>query len=1293
MICELITTLLGVERVGINDHFFHLGGHSLVATRLASQIRLRLGCDLPLRMVFELPVVRDLAHALAELPQTSTRPLAPRSRSTVLPASSAQARLSFLQELEGDSSAYHIPIAMRLRGRLDVASLGRAIDDLRVRHESLRTVLEHGVHGLQQRILAPSELPLALTQVSTTEATLDVQLAAAAAIGFNLAEEPSLRATLFTLSAQNHVLLLLMHHCAADGWSVTPLIDDLGVAYRARCSGVEPAFTELPVQYADHTLWLRDRLGDSDDPASIARRQLAYWREQLADLPDEIRLPADRPRTIDDSGSVIAFRVPAKLHARLATVARAHQATLFMVLVAALAAFLERMGAGTDIPIGVPIAGRSDAALDRLVGFFVNTLVLRTDLRGNPTFAELLSRVRATCLDAYANQDLPFERVVESLDPVREPGRQPLFQTMLVLQPEAPLLTLPDIVTTFVPVEKLATKFDLTVTFTERIDADGRPGGLSGELEYRSQRFNQSTAATLAARLVRMLEQLAENPVVALYRVELLEEGERRWLLEEVSGASASSALPATATVIERFEQTVRRTPNALALITESETLTYAQLEEASNRLAWFLLSKDAGPEDRIALAFGRSPNLIVAILATLKCGAAYLPLDPEVPSIRLAGLIADARPRLVLTTNVFAGRFAALKVERICIDSPGVLATLATRPSIAPTSQDLRTILRMSHPAYLLYTSGSTGVPKGVVISHESLARYLDSVSPVLGKAPLRMLLFTASVFDLTVTTFFAPLCSGGQIEIASAEHPAETVASLVSPANEATAVKLTPTHLSLLPAPSPGNDRLRTVIVGGEALTGAHVAAIRAHNPDIRIFNEYGPTETTVGVTGAWVEPHDVSIGRPYSHMRAYVLDAGMQPCPLNVLGELYLAGSGLARGYLGRPGLTAERFVAHPFATSPGERIYRTGDLAAWRPDGNIAYFGRADRQVKIRGVRIEPAEIEGALLQDASVAQAAVVAREGAAGCLSLIAYLVPSASLRKVGRAFDLDALHRRLSALLPDPMLPAAYIVLAALPLTRNGKLDRAALPAPDNSGSQAEFLAPTTAVGAVLCEVTAELLGLLRVGLRDNFFRIGGHSLLATRLVTQLRARLGRELPLRTLFELPDMGALAKALEALPKVDKKAPLLPDLAAAFEPFPLTPVQEAYWLGRQGIVALGDVACHVYMELRVANLNLAAFERAWQEAIVQHPMLRAVVEADGSQRILPHVPSFSIPCTDCSAMDVVAAEAAARVGREELSHQILPPSRWPLFEIRVTRLPANEWRSTSALTVSFSTARV
>ncbi|HTY93776.1 MAG TPA: amino acid adenylation domain-containing protein, partial [Steroidobacteraceae bacterium] len=1215
LLCQLVADLLHIESAGLADNFFHLGGHSLLATRLAAHIRARLHRELPLRTIFDSPVLGDLASALRSLPNAGLA-LVPQPRPDAVPLSFAQARLWFLHQLEGANSNYLVPVGLRLGGPLDTTALAAALDDVVARHESLRTLL---VDGPQQRILAEAHVPL--ERVVCSPEALEQELSAAATRGFDLAREIPLRATLFHCGAEEHALLLLLHHSAADGWSIAPLLDDLALAYGARTRGEAPGFAPLAVQYADYTLWQRALLGEERDRDSALARQIDYWTAQLAGLPAELPLPTDRPRPTHpmDSGDVVSIPIAHGVHGRMLELARRHGATVFMVLQASLAALLSKLGGGTDIPLGAPVAGRSEAALDALVGCFVNTLVFRIDAGGHPSFSELVQRVRAICLEAYAHQDAPFERLVEVLDPPRGLGRQPLFQTMLVLQNNreaAPQFS--GLESAPLRPSGCSTKFDLTFTFRETAE------GLTGELEYSADLFDRGSAERIAQRWARLVEQLLGDPAAPFERFDVLTGEERRQLLD---GFHATAEPVGEATLAEMFERQAACTPDRIGLICEGRQMSYAELEARANQVAWSLIAEGIGPEDIVAIAMERSLAMVVAILGTLKAGAAYLPLDPDSPPERLAWLLEDARPKRVLRA----------------------LPDLEALPTTAP-----RPPLRPQHPAYLIYTSGSTGTPKGVVIGQQSIAHYIDLVGRTLTGPNPRMPLFTPTVFDLTLTTIFTPLCRGGQIEILPAHlTPDRALQQIFSAQPPPSAIKLTPSHLSLLAALPPQAAAIGTAIVGGEALTAAQVRTLQDRAPGIRILNEYGPTEATVGAVAGYVDGEGIDIGSPYPNTRAYVVDEGLQPCPTGVIGELYLAGVGLARGYWQRPALTAERFVANPFATAPGERLYRTGDLASWSPDGRLHFHGRADQQVKIRGYRIEPGEIEAVLTEQPEVSQAAVVAHAD-----TLVAYIVRR-------QAIDDGELRRRIAARLPEYMVPAAFVPLDQLPLTANGKLDRNALPAPY---SRAGYLAPVSTEEIVLCEVVSELTGVERVGLDDHFFHLGGHSLLATRLVAELRSRLGRELPLRTIFESPLLAELARALGSLDAVVEAAALVPDPDAAHEPFPLTPVQQAYWLGRQSLVELGQVACHVYAELRFAELDVARLTAAWRTLIERHPMLRAIVLADGRQCILREVPAYEI---------VVGGDPEA--ARERMSHDVLPSDCWPLFELRVTRPSASDWR--------------
>ncbi len=703
----------------------------------------------------------DLARALHALPRAG-RPLTAQARPARLPLSFAQARLWFLHQLEGAHANYNIPIGLRLHGPLDQPALERALGDLLARHESLRTRLVAHDGTPCQRILPIDALPAPLQCLPGTASTLGDDLAAAAAHGFDLASELPLKATLFRLAPDDHALLLLVHHSAADGWSVTPLLDDLARAYAARRTGAAPAFTPLPVQYADYTLWQRALLGREDDATSPLARQIAYWTAQLAGLPAELALPTDRPRppTPSYAGDVVGFTVPAALHARLQDLARARGATLFMLLQAALAALFTKLGGGTDIPIGTAIAGRTEAALDALVGFFVNTLVLRTDTGGNPAFTELLARARTTCLAAYAHQDLPFERLVELLDPPRAFGRQPLFQTLLVLQNNPPpRFELAGLRATALSPGTRTIKFDLAFNFTEAHDTAGQPAGLTGELEYSTDLFDPDSAERLAARLVRLLEQIADDPAAPLHRLTILSPAERQHLVHDLNDTAAPC--PAD-TLVALFEQQVARTPRHTALVGADQTLSYTELDARANRLAWHLIADGIGPEDIVALCLDRTPELIVALLATLKAGAAYLPLDPDYPRARLAGLLEDAAPRYRLTTTARRDRLPD-GPHTLCLDDPAVTATLAGFPTTAPTDADRTTPLRPRHPAYLIYTSGSTGTPKGVANTQQNVVRLFDATRPWFGfDEHDTCTMFHSCAFDLSLRTLLRRSTAG---------------------------------------------------------------------------------------------------------------------------------------------------------------------------------------------------------------------------------------------------------------------------------------------------------------------------------------------------------------------------------------------------------------------------------------------------------------------------------------------------------------------------------------------------
>ncbi|MEU0076116.1 amino acid adenylation domain-containing protein, partial [Streptomyces sp. NPDC006332] len=1123
LLCTLFGQVLGIDTpIGIDDNFFALGGHSLLATRLASRIRTVLGAELPLRTIFEAPTVALLAQHMQDSGDRRPPLMARVPRPDRVPLSHAQQRLWFLDKMEGGSPTYHMPLAVRLHGDLDADALQQALTDVVHRHESLRTVFEEHDGEPVQKVLSCAEAKPELDRVVASEEQLTSLMASAVARPFDLAAELPVRAVLFTVGPAEHVLLLVVHHIAADGWSFAPFARDLSTAYRSRVHGSAPDRQPLPVQYADYMLWQQELLGDEHDPASRAARQLAYWRTELDGLPAELSLLTDRPRpaVAGHRGGFAYWNIDAELLGRLQTLARESGASLFMLVQAALAGLLTRLGAGEDIPLGAPIAGRTDEALNDLVGFFVNTLVLRTDTSGNPTFRTLLHRTRETDLHAYTHQDTPFERLVEVLNPERSLARHPLFQVALNFQnnSEGVLDLGDDIKVSELEVQRGQAKFDLSFTVRDAPD-----GGLHGAIEYAADLFDQETVDLLGQRLVRFLQAVVERPDEPLSRYELLTPEEHHRLLEEWNcppDGTPSATTPDT--LHHLFELQVSATPDRVALVHGDEQLTYAELNARANRLAHRLVADGAGPGRVVAVSLPRSMELIVALLGVLKSGAAYLPVDPTYPAERIAFMLEDVES-------------VALLDDLEQVREPGEWAT--TDP-LAPA--DAGAAARM--PAYVIYTSGSTGRPKGVVIRHDAAVNYLAYLHDLTGLGADDTVLNLASVsFDPSVRDIFGPLTAGARLVVAEPEEAKNPAALLGLLRRHRVTVlpALVPTMLDALAdaardaadeddVPSPW---LRMGLVSGEELTAAHVRRAAAVGADWQLVNQYGPTESTMTATFHPVTDEEardgarLPIGRPIKGARCYVLDRWLRPVPVGSTGELYLAGDDLADGYVNRPALTAVRFVADPYGSRPGDRMYRTGDIARWRADGTLEFHGRIDDQVKLRGVRVELGEIQAVLAAVDGVAQAGVAVREDVPGRQLLTGYVVP-----EPGAEPTADALRRALEKRLPAQLVPGAFVVLDALPLSPNGKLDRTSLPAPEQG--QGEVRDAATPVEKTLVELFCDVLGLDRVGVDDNFFTLGGHSLLAARLVSRVQAVLGVELHLRSLFQAPTVASLAALLE-----------------------------------------------------------------------------------------------------------------------------------------------------------------
>ncbi|MGH3857136.1 MAG: amino acid adenylation domain-containing protein, partial [Pseudonocardiaceae bacterium] len=943
LLAELFAEVLGVAGVGVDDGFFDLGGHSLVATRLVARIRATLGVELELRALFETPTVAGLAARLDEAGPARLA-LTRYDRPDPLPLSFAQRRLWFLHQLEGPSATYNVPLALRLSGGLDRQALQTALGDVVARHESLRTIFPQLDGVLCQQVLDIQAACPQLTVTQTSAAALPEALAAAARYTFDLDVEPPLRAELFVLAPDEHVLLVLAHHIASDGWSLRPLAADVAAAYAARCRGEAPGWAPLPVQYADYTLWQHSLLGDQSDPDSLFAVQLAYWTQALDRLPEQLALPADRPRPAVAShcGGHVTVRLDAALHQGLVGLARRGGASVFMVLQAGLAALLTRLGAGNDIAVGSPIAGRTDQALDDLVGFFVNTLVLRTDTSGDPTFAQLLARVRETALAAYAHQDVPFEYLVEILNPTRSLAHNPLFQIMLAVQnaPEANF-DLPGLATTPVWTDIGVAKFDLFFGLWERRGVDGDPEGIDGVVEYASDLFDPVTVEAIVARWVRLLEAVVADPDRPISQVALLSAQERHRLLLDYND-TAAPILPTSLPAL--FETQVQAAPDAIAVVFEDTTLTYAQLNARANRLAHALIARGVGPEQIVALALPRSVELVMSILAVLKAGAAYLSLDPDYPAERIAFMLHDAQPVLVLTNeHTTACVPDDVATPALLIDGPDSVEVVGLDTD--PTNADRTAALRPQHPAYVIYTSGSTGQPKGVLVCHAGISSLAAAqIERFEIDANSRVLQFASPSFDASVMELLMAFAAGAALVISPAGPLAGAALVHVVADQGVSHALIPPAALAgAAPVALPG---FQTLIVGGEACPPELVTT---WSQGRRIINAYGPTEITVCATmsGPLSEATRMPppIGRPIANTRVYVLDAGLAPVPPGVAGELYIAGAGLARGYVGRPELTAQRFVVDPFG-APGERMYRTGDLARWRPDGNLEFVGRAD-----------------------------------------------------------------------------------------------------------------------------------------------------------------------------------------------------------------------------------------------------------------------------------------------------------------------------------------------------------
>ncbi len=1302
IVAGLFAELTGRERVGAEESFFDLGGHSLLATQLASRLTAVFGVELPLAAIFDDPTPAALARRLIAARRAAeagggdpglAAPSLVREGGDTAPLSFAQQRLWFLHQLEPDD-AYHVPGALRLRGALREEILARAIEEIVRRHESLRTVFR-GEGSAAVQVVLPTvvaevaALPvadLAALPPDAREAEAARLLAAEGRRPFDLAAGPLLRTLLVRLAPDapdaeggDRLLSVVMHHIVSDAWSLGGMLRELSALYAAFAAGEGSPLAPLAIQYPDFARWQRRFLS-----GPVLAREVAHWRRALAGAPESLALPYDRPPApgTGNRGGRVPFALSPALYGALAALARRQGWTPFMALLAGFQALLARYAGEERVVVGSPIANRNRLELEGLIGFLTNTLALPLDLAGDPSFAELGRRVRAVALDAYAHQDLPFEKLVEELAPDRHLGRNPIFQTMLVLQRLPPPPALPGVEVEMLDVDTGTAKFDLTLMLVE-----GEDGGAAGSLELARALFDEATAERLLVHFETLLAGAVADPGRRLAELPLLPEVERA---ELAAWTAPLAPAPPALLVHARVAAQAARRPDALAAVFDGAHLTYAALLGRARSLARRLRALGVGPDVPVALFLGRSLDMMVAVLAVLEAGGAYLPLDPSYPAERLRAMLEDARAPVLLTHGALAAAAPPGAGRIVRVDDP------SPEEGGEPPLPDIA--VSPEHLAYLVYTSGSTGRPKGVAMTHGAIGAMLLWQLRTSAAGSERTLQFTSLSFDVSFQEIFSTWWAGGALVLVAEDERRDPPALARRLAEESVGRLFLPfvalQQVALAAASSPGEAfpaSLREVMSAGEQLyVTPQVAALFARLPGAGLHNHYGPSEahavTWLALEGDAAEwPERPSIGRPVDHARVFLLDAWLQPAPAGVPGEIWVGGAGLARGYFDRPELTAERFLPDPFDWAagwrPGDRIYRTGDLARRRPDGNLEFLGRHDAQVKIRGHRVELAEVETALARHPAVQQAAVAARGEGAGARRLVAYVVfrEGAAVPTFGELRDL------LAESLPDTMIPAAWTALAELPLTATGKLDRRALariePAEVLRGGAA-FAPPQTPAEELLAGIWREVLGVSRVGRHDDFFDLGGHSLLATQVASRVRQLFGVELPLRRVFQAPALDELALAIveerDGAPTAPAPPPLRREPRTEAPPLSFAPLsfgQERLWFLDR--LRPGDAAYNVPLALAAAGaLDPARLAAALAGVVRRHEVLRTIfAERDGSpvQVILPAPSSSPLSLVDLSALPAARRGPESRHLAEEDAVRPFDLARGPLLRAALVDL--------------------
>ena len=1241
IIANIFATVVSVQNVGIHDNFFTLGGHSLLATQLISRLRLAFSVEIPLRTVFESPTVNQLDQTITQLRTfeqgLTLPPIQPIETDTEqLPLSWAQERLWFLNQFEGSSATYNIPAAVRITGNLDINALQQALSEIVHRHSILRTSIQT-VNGRPRQVIHPeATINININMVDlqqllgTKRETVQKQLVLEEAITpFSLEVPPLIRCSLLQLSTTEYVLLLTIHHIVSDGWSMGVFISELSALYQAFSAGEPSPLPELPIQYADFAVWQRQWLS-----GEVLETQLNYWRSQLQGSPELLQLPTDRPRPVVQTyqGRSESFTLDRDLTEKLQSLSGESGTTLFMTLLAGFATLLYRYNGESDILIGSPIANRNRSEIESLIGFFVNTLVLRSSFEANPSFENLLAQVRETTLKAYEHQDVPFEQVVEALQPQRSLSHSPLFQVMFVLQ-NAPMgeVELPGVTLTQLDAESTIAKFDLTLTISETDQ------GLVGEWEYNTDLFDGSTIECMAGHFQNLLLAIVENPQQTVGELPLLSEAERHQLLVEWNDTECE--YPTDKCIHQLFEEQVEKTPLSVAVVFDTEQLTYQQLNQRANQLAHHLQSLGVKPEVLVGICVERSLEMVVGLLGILKAGGAYVPLDPTYPQERLSYMLADSGVEVLLTQESLVESLPSHTAQIVSLDTDwGAIAQYSQKNLDVGVSSD--------NLAYVIYTSGSTGQPKGVLVEHKNVVRlFAATQSWYHFNANDVWTNFHSIAFDFSVWEIWGALLYGGRLVIVPywiSRDPKIFYDLLCS--ENVTVLNQTPSAFcQLISVEQSDNTQpqlsLRLVIFGGEALELQSLKPwFERHGDESpQLVNMYGITETTVHVTYRPLTIKDLNssisvIGCPIPDLQIYILDDNLQPVPIGVKGQMYVGGYGLARGYLNRQQLTTERFISNPFNDQLKGRLYQTGDLACYLLNGDIEYLGRIDDQVKVRGFRVELGEVEAVLNKHPQLSQAVVTVQGNAANEKRLIGYVVT-----KQSETVTTEQLRSFLLQKLPDYMIPSAFVTLESLPLTPNQKVDRRALPTPDFEPSRSDdYVVPRNPTEEIIANIFASVLKLEQVGIYNNFFELGGHSLLATQVVSRLRSSFQVEVPLRTLFEAATVAELAQAIWALRQTTSVivVPRIEPVSINTDFLPLSWAQERLWFLDQ--LESDSAAYNMPAALQISGqLNITALEQALTEIIQRHSVLRtsfATVNGTPMQAIAPPT-AITIPIVD------------------------------------------------------------